>query len=225
MTGIFVAGTDTGVGKTFVSVGIVKALAAVGVDVGVMKPVETGGGVDALRLRDASASTDSLELICPYRLTRALAPMVAAEKEKIVISVEEILRCYSVLASRHEVVIVEGAGGVAVPIAEGVLVSDLVSLMGIPCIVVGRSGLGGINHACLTVEHLERRKVKVLAIVLNGLKGEEAEEDNPRVIQQLTGIEHLCTIPCVSASSEGDVDWSCLVEVIAKYMEEKGVNL
>lgn len=197
MTGVFITGTDTGAGKSVVATAIVKTLISLGMDVGVMKPVETGEGDDALRLKEAAASTDPLELICPYRLNHALAPSVAAEKQHTVIDVEHILSAYHLLSQRHDVVVLEGAGGVAVPITGTMLTSKLIKLFGTPCIVVGRAGLGTINHTYLTVEHLRNRGIHILAIVLNGARGEEAELDNPRVIRKLTRIETLCTLPWV----------------------------
>ena len=197
MTGVFVTGTGTDVGKTVVATAIVKSLVAEGIDVGVMKPVETGGGDDAQKLQHAASSTDSIDLVCPYRLKRALAPMIAAELENTTLSIQKIIDCYNLLSSRHEVVVVEGAGGVAVPITQRLLISDLIAMLHIPSIVVGRAGLGTINHTVLTVEHLQHKNIRVIAIVLNGSKGDEAEINNPRVIQQMTTIEHIYTIPQV----------------------------
>ncbi|CAD6493838.1 MAG: ATP-dependent dethiobiotin synthetase BioD [Candidatus Argoarchaeum ethanivorans] len=197
MTGVFITGTGTDVGKTVVATAIVKSLVAEGIDVGVMKPVETGGGDDAQKLQQAAASTDSIDLVCPYRLKHALAPMIAAELENTTLNIQKIIDCYNRLSSRHEVVVVEGAGGVAVPITQRLLISDLIAMLHIPSIVVGRAGLGTINHTVLTVEHLQHKNIRVIAIVLNGSKGDEAEIDNPRVIQQMTTIEHIYTTPQV----------------------------
>ena len=118
MTGVFITGTGTDVGKTVVATAIVKSLVAEGIDVGVMKPVETGGGDDAQKLQHAASSTDSIDLVCPYRLKRALAPMIAAELENTTLNIQKILNCYNMLSSHHEVVVVEGAGGVAVPVTQ-----------------------------------------------------------------------------------------------------------
>ncbi|RZB32834.1 MAG: dethiobiotin synthetase [Candidatus Argoarchaeum ethanivorans] len=197
MTGVFVTGTGTDVGKTVVATAIVKSLVAEGIDVGVMKPVETGGGDDAQKLQHAASSTDSIDLVCPYRLKHALAPMIAAELENTTLNIQKIIDCYNRLSSHHEVVVVEGAGGVAVPITQELLISDLIAMLHIPSIVVGRAGLGTINHTVLTVEHLQHKNIRVIAIVLDGSKGDEAEIDNPRVIQQMTTIEHIYTIPQV----------------------------
>lgn len=197
VTGVFITGTDTDVGKTVVATAIVKSLVAEGVDVGVMKPIETGGGDDAQKLQQAASSTDSIDLVCPYRLKRALAPMIAAELENTTLNIQKIIDCYNLLSSRHEIVVVEGAGGVAVPITQELLISDLIAMLHIPSIVVGRARLGTINHTALTVEHLQHKNIRVVAIVLNGSKGDEAEIDNPGVIQQMTTIKHIYTTPQV----------------------------
>ncbi|RZN16007.1 MAG: dethiobiotin synthase [Methanosarcinales archaeon] len=216
MTGVFITGTGTDVGKTIVATAIVKSLVAEGIDVGVMKPVETGGGDDAQKLQHAASSTDSIDLVCPYRLKRALAPMIAAELENTTLSIPRIIDCYNRLSSCHEVVVVEGAGGVAVPITQELLISDLIAMLHIPSIVVGRAGLGTINHTVLTVEHLQRKNIKVIAIVLNGSKGDEAEIDNPRVIKQMTTIKHVYTIPQVIDPSNHFFDLEELRRIITK---------
>jgi len=203
---VFITGTDTGVGKTIVAAALVRSLLGLSVDAGVMKPVETGRVSDSMALREASSSRDSLDLVSPYRLRHALAPIVAAELEKVTIEPSRILYCYDLLSSRHEVVVVEGAGGVAVPIARGFWFSDLIVAMGTPCVVVGRAGLGTINHTVLTIEHLRARGARVLGVVLNGFKGDEAEEAGPTTIQEMTGLEHLWKIPWVSDPSNHRFD-------------------
>ena len=195
--GVFITGTDTGVGKTVVAAALIRSLLELGVDVGVMKPVETGGGGDSGVLQEAASSRDSIDVVSPYRLRHTLAPMVAAELERVTIELSKILDCYDLLSSCHEVVVVEGAGGVAVPITRGVWVSDLIAALGTPCVVVGRAGLGTINHTVLTIEHLQDRGVRVLGVVLNGFKGNEAEEAGPGVIREMAGVEHLWVTPWV----------------------------
>lgn len=219
MKGVFITGTDTGVGKTVVAAALIKSLLELGVDVGVMKPVETGGGDDSNMLRKAASSRDSIDLVSPYRLKHALAPMVAAELEGITIELSKIIDCYDILSSRHEVVVVEGAGGVAVPITRNIWVSDLIAALEAPCVVVGRAGLGTINHTVLTIEHLRGRGVRLLGVVLNGFRGDLVEGSGPGVIRAMTGLEHLWKIPCVSDPFNHNFDLGELALMINKRLK------
>ncbi len=171
--GLFVTGTDTGVGKTLVSAALVRRLVQMGRSVGVMKPVETGvdAGLsdhsDAARLMAAAGVNDSLDLVSPYRFSAPVAPYAAAAAQSRVIELSEIVRRYEQLTARYPCVVVEGAGGLLVPMGREWDISDLIRRLGLPVLLVGRVGLGGINHALLTLEALERRQIPVLALLLN----------------------------------------------------------
>jgi dethiobiotin synthetase len=182
LRGVFITATDTGVGKTVVTAALAVALRNLGLAVGVMKPIETGVGSsadeessDALRLRRAARCTDALTEIRPYPFRLPLAPMEAARLEKTPITLPVIMRSFRTLESRHGVLLVEGVGGVQVPISSSFDMSDLICRMKFQAIIVGRSGLGGINHALLTLEALRRRKIPVLALVLNRVVPVETE--------------------------------------------------
>lgn len=171
--GIFVTGTDTAVGKTVVTAALARHLSQRGLSIGVMKPIETGvteppqAQSDAERLRTAAASTDEIQQLCPYRFERALAPLAAASLASCTIESAEIVGCYSRIAARHDLTLVEGVGGLLVPIGHTWDVRDLIGALALPVIIVGRSALGGINHARLTVEALRTRDIRILAVVLN----------------------------------------------------------
>ncbi len=171
--GLFVTGTDTGVGKTLVSAALARRLTQMGHRVGVMKPVETGveAGLsdhsDAARLMAAAGVNDSLDLVSPYRFSAPVAPYAAAAAQGRVIELSEIVRQYDELAARYSCVVVEGAGGLLVPTGHDWDMGDLISRLDLPVLLVGRVGLGGINHALLTLESLERRQLRVLALLLN----------------------------------------------------------
>jgi len=171
--GIFITGTDTGVGKTVVSAALTIGIEDQGRHVGVMKPIETGISTsnvmrsDAARLRNLIASEIPIEEISPYRFTLPLAPLAAAQAEHRMIDPGQILKAYRLLADRFDYMVVEGAGGVLVPIAPRIDVADLIARLRLPVVLVGRSGLGGINHARLTIEALHRRNIRIVALVLN----------------------------------------------------------
>jgi len=214
--GIFVTGTDTGVGKTLVAGGIAALLRESGIDVGVMKPAESGcrreNGVlipeDALFLKEMSGCKDELELINPYALEHPLAPGLAAELEGVDIQLEVIREAYFTLASRHEVVLVEGAGGMLVPLTPNLLMADLVKeLGGIPLLVVTRTLLGTINHTLLTLYYIRREGMEVLGIVMNQTCPEYglAESLNPRIMQQRGQSPFLGNLPFLLSTDKESV--------------------
>ena len=171
--GVFITGTDTGVGKTVVTAALALHLKRRGLTVGVMKPIETGvsaGGEarsDAGRLRSIVESEETWGAICPYSFELPLAPLTAAQLTGLSINPGTISKIYRLLCSRYECMVVEGVGGVQVPITRSDNVLSLIKHLRLPVIVVGRSGLGGINHALLTVEALRRQKIRMIALVLN----------------------------------------------------------
>ena len=138
--GLFITGTDTGVGKTLVSTGLITLFKERGMQVGVMKPVESGcrrenGGLipeDAILLKNAAESQEDLDIINPYALGAPLAPALAAEMEGVEIRLEVIQRAFEILSSRHDMVIVEGAGGFLVPIFGDFFMADLAKELDLP---------------------------------------------------------------------------------------------
>ncbi|MBI3356699.1 MAG: dethiobiotin synthase [Nitrospirae bacterium] len=171
--GVFITGTDTGVGKTLVAAAVALALKKRGHAVGVMKPIETGVSPsrvtqsDAARLRAIAESEDPLGAICPYQFAWPIAPLAAAQAEQRAINPDVIRKVYRLHASRYDWTVVEGVGGVSVPITPSTDVMDLIVRLKLPSVVVSRSGLGGINHALLTIEALRRRRIAIVALVLN----------------------------------------------------------
>ncbi len=207
LRGCFITGTDTGVGKTVVTAALAVALRKRGYAVGVMKPIETGvppfadERSDAARLRAASRSSDAITEVRPYAFRRPLAPLDAARLEKKTVTLPAIMRAFRTLQSRHEVVLVEGVGGVYVPITSSLNVSDLIYRMRLPAIVIGRASLGGINHALLTLEALRQRNIFVLALVLNRTlpaqtaTAREQERSTVRLLRQLADVPVIGPLP------------------------------
>ena len=203
--GIFITGTDTGVGKTYVAAGIAQSLRNRGVDVGVMKPVETGCRMrdgrmiprDARLLARASRTSDSLDLVNPYRFGRPLAPSVAAELEGREIRPGKIVTAYRQLAGRHQYMIVEGAGGIMVPLRNRYTYLDLAQALKLPVVIVARPALGTINHTLLTVAVLKERGLTIRGVVINYAQDRKpgyAEKSNPSVIRSISGVEVLGVI-------------------------------
>ncbi|MDF0674855.1 MAG: dethiobiotin synthase [Nitrospira sp.] len=171
--GVFITGTDTGVGKTLVSAALALHLKKRGLTVGVMKPIETGVSAgsearsDAARLRAIIESEETLGAICPYSFGLPVAPLAAAQSEGQTIDPNTIKKVYRLLSGRYDCMVVEGVGGVHVPVTTRSNVMDLIKQLRLAVVVIGRSGLGGINHALLTVEALRRKKIRMVALVLN----------------------------------------------------------
>lgn len=199
---VFVAGTDTGVGKTHVAASLCRELRKRGLKVGVFKPAETGcpdpdRPADALVLKEASGCAEPLDRVCPYRLRAPLAPAIAARREGVPIDLAVIDRCLGELRVASDVVVCEGAGGLLVPLAEATLTADWLENQGLPILLVGRLGLGTINHTLLSARHLQGRGVPFLGTVLS--EGEPgsglAEETNPAVLASFPEVRLLGVLP------------------------------
>jgi len=202
MPGLFVTGTDTGVGKTVVAGALAAALRRRGVDAGVMKPVQTGAldtpdgwiSPDARFLLAAAGVDDPPALACPLCFAAPAAPWVAAEAEGRAVDLSVILTAYEALRRRHEWLVVEGAGGLCVPLTETFLMSDLVRQLELPLLVVARARLGAINHTVLTVRAARAAGLEVRAVALNDFPESPslAERTNARVIETLAEIPVFC---------------------------------
>lgn len=198
MRGLFVTGTDTGVGKTVVAAGIAAGLKARGLNVGVMKPVAAGGREDAEVLCRAAEAADDMDLINPVCLHHPLSPNVAARRQGVEVDLGRIEHAARRLAEHRDLLIVEGAGGLLVPIRDDCLMADLVLRLDLPLLVVARRGLGTINHTLMTVECSKARGITVLGVIYNDAEVTEegiAERTNPRVIERLSGVACVGTVP------------------------------
>lgn len=219
-TGVFITGTDTGVGKTLVACGLAALFKDNGYRVGVMKPAETGcaerdGALypeDAARLKQASDSALSLETICPYRFKEPLAPSVAAERAGAPIDIDRLRKVYDEIAAQHDLTIVEGAGGLLVPLLPHYTYADLAKLLKLPVIVVAANRLGAINHLTLTLEVAAACGLTVLGYVWNRLDAQPslAAETNPDALRFLTATPCLGEIPFLAS---GDFTGAALGEV------------
>jgi dethiobiotin synthetase len=177
--GLFITGTDTAVGKTMVTAALAAVLRAAGYDVGVMKPVHTGcrdpngprasdrPPPDTAVLMRAADVCDPVELVTPYRLCRPLSPLAAARAEERSIDLRRLRTAYRALVHRHQIVLVEGVGGLLVPLTATSTVADLIGAWHLPVILVARAGLGTLNHTLLSVEAARRRGLTIGGIILN----------------------------------------------------------
>lgn len=209
--GLFITGTDTGVGKTVVTAGLALLLRKRGLDVGVMKPIETGCpsrsgrriGPDTRFLMAAAEAHDDIDLIAPYRLKAPLAPLVAAQRERITIDLHRIIVAYRRLAERHAVMLVEGIGGLMVPIARHATVLDLIRLLKLPILIVAANRLGTLNHTLLTLQCAEQAGIMVRGIVFNQTKQrmDLSAWTNLTVLASMVKVPVLGTVPYVKGIS------------------------
>lgn len=202
MTGLFITGTDTGIGKTFVGCGLAAAWTARGKRVGVLKPAETGcterdGALypdDAVRLAGFAGLTadrpDDWERLCPYRFPLPVAPSVAARQVGVRIEPERLVQRYSDVAKCHDVTIVEGAGGLLVPLAGRYSFADLAQDLAISVLVVVGSKLGALNHALLTLDCIRTRGLPLAGYVLNhpNAESDDAVRTNTETLAGLTDV-------------------------------------
>jgi dethiobiotin synthetase len=213
---LFVTGTDTGVGKTFITALLAKALADHGIDVKVQKWVSTGNSdlsEDCVfiyellgnksdetvhGLQDTSASGSDT---APYCLPFPASPHLASEQAGVIIETEVIRDALFRLESSCEILIVEGVGGILVPLSRAMLLADLVADLKLPTLVVARSGLGTLNHTLLTLEAMRHRDIQIVGVLLNSQGGEDSSivRDNQRTIAEIGQVEVFGVLPRVKS--------------------------
>ena len=215
MNGFFITGTDTGVGKTVVTACLSLLFKNQGMDVGVMKPIETGvdpkcsstANSDAKFLMKVSGSTDAEEEVCPYRLKIPASPYQASEIAGTPIQPAAILEQLKILQSRHNMMLVEGIGGLLVPITTRYNVADLALEIGLPLIIVSRTLVGTLNHTLLTINAAREHGLKIKGVILNRQEGrdlDEVEKQQGKLIEELSDTPILGTCPNIEdVSVEG----------------------
>jgi len=232
MAGLFITATDTDVGKTVITGAIAAGLKARGCDVGVMKPLASGGVLNRdgkLMAEDATfimqaAGIDEAEreMVNPVCLGPAFTPAVAARLSGVDIDMKAVLAAFGTLTDRHRLVLVEGVGGLAAPLWENVLVADLAEAMRLPLLIVTRPNLGTINHKVLTVDYARRRGLKVAGVVFNGWQEAEAgvlERSNLEYIIRLTGLPVWGRFPYTDTISVPVARTDDLAELAAKHLD------
>ena len=212
-TGIFVTGTDTGVGKTEVGRAAVALLRAEGLSVSVMKPIETGvgqeGPLDALALREASGLDDPIDLVCPHQFSLPAAPNAAAEDEGKEVDLPLILSHYETLRAQRDFVWVEGAGGVLVPVTDDSSMADLAKALGLPVLLVARASLGTINHTLLSLAEIERQNLECVGVVISHSPEPTSPADlkNLEVLRKTLGPRLLGELPNLQPGEAPHAGW------------------
>ncbi|MCD4701356.1 MAG: dethiobiotin synthase [Candidatus Aegiribacteria sp.] len=208
MRGVFVTGTGTGVGKTLVAAGLLKALRDGGVSALPVKPVQTGcleidGILSApdlefsLKVADLSPGEDMKDLMCPFRYSPACSPHLAGRMNGVYADVDTIIEKTDQLFDKCDFLVAEGAGGVLVPLNDSEKMLDLMVELAWPVVLVARGDLGTINHSLLSLAVLKNAGLQIAAVVVNHLTEDVSivTGDNPRAIAEFSNVSRIATIP------------------------------
>lgn len=209
--GLFITATDTGVGKTFISGAIAAALKRRGINVGVVKPVASGGmanisgqlvSEDATFLMAAAGMDEERrQEVNPVCLAAALTPAVAATECGMTIDVTKLINACQAMLTQSEITLVEGVGGMAAPVWEDYLVADMMMELKLPVVLVVSPNLGTINHTVLTAEYARQRRIPLAGIIVNRWDEAKAmvlEHSNLAYIERLTGLPVLGKFPSLT---------------------------
>ncbi|MBU1056642.1 MAG: dethiobiotin synthase [Proteobacteria bacterium] len=203
--GIFITATDTEVGKTFTSALLLKALLKQKTNACYFKPVASGCETensilvaeDLLFIEKFTGVKMEQDLHCPLRYQKPLAPMAAAQLEKKPVNLVKIKKAFALLEKQHTAMVVEGIGGVMVPLKKNYLVLDLIAEFKLSALIVSRPSLGTINHTLLTISALKNRGIPITGFLTNGHKekDDEAAATSPEIIAGLSKVAYLGHIP------------------------------
>ncbi|PFV85825.1 dethiobiotin synthase [Bacillus sp. AFS059628] len=202
MSGFFITATDTEVGKTIVAGALAGVFRELGYNIGVYKPLQSGHVAsnpegDAARLKALAGVPTKEDEICPYSIEEPLAPRLAMKRAGRVVHVKDIIHHYNERLKEFNSLLVEGAGGLAVPYTEDALVIDFAKELQLPLIVVARPTLGTVNHTVLTIAYAKAHGLTVAGVILSGCKECEMErvQENKEMIEELSGVPVLGLLP------------------------------
>ena len=220
---LFITGTDTGVGKTVVTAALASLLEKKGLKVGVIKPFQTGTELEGLG--DAEFIYGFLEKdydlseVSPCRFRAPLSPYRAAMLEGAAVPLQYVLNHVGDYISRHDITLVEGAGGICVPVTSDYMMADLAFDLNASLIIVARPGLGTLNHTALSIQYAERKDVRVLGIVINGFpeSPDIASKTNPAVLREVFSANLLGVLPFLSGIEVESGAFSGLREGVENY--------
>lgn len=205
--GIYIIGTDTGVGKTVVSAGLMHLLSVEKYRSVYFKPVASGAAVindvaeaiDAVFVKKVSGFTEERENITPFVFKNEVSPHLAARLEQRPVDIEIIKIRLRYLKERYDWIIAEGAGGLAVPLNdEDYMQYDLIRELGFSCLLIARAGLGTINHTLLTIKTARNIGLKIKGIMINSYTGSALEKDNAAMIARLADVPYIVTVPLLT---------------------------
>lgn len=209
MKSLFITGTDTDVGKTYVTAGLTVTLRKMGIDVGVMKPFAAGTAQkkgfkseDVEILSNAAQVNDPENLVNPQFFKIAASPYTAWKKLKIKPKVSTVLSSFKKLSKLHDTILVEGMGGVMTPILKNYFITDLIKEMKIPTIIVTRTKVGTVNHTVMTVKMCQKYKIPIHGIIINNFDNGYPVKQLTSDLENITGINVLGSIPFIKDLSD-----------------------
>lgn len=228
MKAYFITGTDTGVGKTVITAGLAGSMRKLGVDVGVMKPIASGTpqktgfkSLDVDIIVEASRTKDSEDLINPVFLPIPTSPYDATKLLSLPVDMSLILTSFTKLLSIHDVLLVEGIGGIMTPITKNFFVADMIKAMSIETIIVTRATLGTLNHTMMTYQLCKNYDIRVKGLVINNFdeKGTAAEKNAPITLHEITGLDILGVVPFIKDYDKIDT----MIEIVGKKVDIKSL--
>ena len=212
MKSLFIAGTDTDVGKTYIAAGLAVAFRKMGIDVGIMKPFAAGRAEkkgykseDIVILSRAAKACDPEKLVNPQFFKIPASPYTAWKTLKTKPKISTILSSFKKLTKLHDMILVEGMGGIMTPILKNYYITNLIKEMKIPTVIVTRSKIGTVNHTIMTVKMCEKYKIPVKGIIINNFENGYPIPELKRDLQNLTGIKVLGSIPFIKNMSDASL--------------------
>ena len=209
MKSLFITGTDTDVGKTYITAGLAITLRKMSIDVGVMKPFAAGvaqkkgfKSEDVEILSNAAQINDSETLVNPQFFPISASPYTAWKKLKIKPKIPLILSSFKKLSKKHDMMLVEGMGGTLTPILKNYYITNLIKDMKIPTVIVTRSKVGTVNHTLMTVMLCQKYKIPIKGIIINNFDKGYPINQLKKDLESLTGIKVLGSIPFIKDMSD-----------------------
>lgn len=213
MRSLFITGTDTDVGKTYITAGLGVVLRKMGIDVGVMKPFAAGAAQkqgykseDIEIISRAAMACDPEKLVNPQFFRIPASPYTAWKKLKTKPKVGTILSSFKKLSKLHDMMLVEGMGGIMTPILKNYFITNLIKDMKIPTVIVTRSRVGTVNHTIMTCKMCEKYKIPIKGIIINNFDKGYPIKDLTRDLQNLTGVKVLGIIPFLKNMSDSSLN-------------------
>lgn len=198
---IFITGTDTGVGKTVVTAALSSCLIKKNIKVNCLKPFQTGTECPVVHdiefVYKVMERPFDINRVCPFRLKKPLSPYYACKMEKIDYKVSDFIKAIEGRVEEGSVNLIEGAGGIRVPITKNYFMSDLAKDLGAKVLIVARPGLGTINHTLLTIDHVESCGLEVMGVVISSypVKPGLAVRTNISQLREVSGVDILGVVP------------------------------
>ncbi len=224
----FITGTDTGVGKTSITSGIAGSMRKIGLDVGVMKPIATGipsvkgfKSSDVAKLVGVAGINDPEALVNPVFFPLSSSPYDAIKLLELPIDISLIFEQFKKLLSIHQILLVEGIGGIMTPIQKKFFVADMIKKMDIETIIVTRATLGTLNHTVMTCNMCKQYDIKIRGLVINNFdeKGTPAEKNAPTTLYELTNVPILGIIPFIKDLN----DVEKMIDTVGKNIDVKSL--